>query len=206
MIFVRYENWKSYLRFYPATSLLLLANFVLFLIVSFDGGSTNVETMLRYGALYSLDPYKSDGWRYFASMFLHNGFEHLFFNSFALLVLTPPLERIMGSFRYLVLYLGSGLLGNVLSVSYYAQSSSIPHWLVGASGAIYGVYGGLLYIAMLQRDKMDEASRKMLYTLLIMGAVFSFLPSIGWMAHLGGAIGGFFIYGLMVRLFKSSRM
>lgn len=206
MIFIRYESYKSYLRYYPFTSLLLLANLVMFLIVTFDGGSDNVYAQLKYGALAVVEPFKSEWWRYFASMFLHGGLEHLFFNSFALLVIAPPLERILGSVRYAVLYLVSGVMGNVLSVSYYVQSSSDVIWLVGASGAIYGVYGGLLYIALFQQNKMDESSKKTLYTLLVMGAVFSFMPGIGWMAHFGGAITGFFIYGLMLRLFKGSRM
>lgn len=197
MIFVRYENWKSYLRFYPVTSLLLAANIIMYLIVTFSGGT---EALFKYGALVSAPPFSGESWRYFAAMFLHNGFDHLFFNSFALLVITPPLERILGSFRYLLLYLLSGLLGNVLSMAYYERTGELA-WAVGASGAIYGVYGAFLYIALFQRDKMDEASRKMLYTLLIMGAVFSFMPNIGWMAHLGGMIGGFFVYGLMIRLF-----
>ena len=198
MIFIRYENWRNYLRFYPVTSLLLVVNLVMFLIVTFSGGR---EALLNYGALVSVPPFSEESWRYFAALFLHNGFDHLLGNSFALLVLTPPLERILGSIRYLVLYLLSGLLGNVMAMAYYERIGEVTV-AVGASGAIYGVYGALLYIALFQREKMDESSRKMLYTLLIMGAVFSFMPNIGWMAHAGGMIGGFFIYGLMIRLFK----
>lgn len=198
MIFIRYENWKNYLRFYPVTSLLLAANIIMYLVVTFSGGP---GALIKYGALVSAPPLSEEGWRYFAAIFLHNGFDHLFFNSFALLVITPPLERILGSFRYLLLYLLSGLLGNVLSMAYYQRVGELT-WAVGASGAIYGVYGAFLYIALFQRDKMDEASRKMLYTLLIMGAVFSLMPNIGLVAHAGGLIGGFFTYGLMIRLFK----
>ncbi|KKO52792.1 rhomboid family intramembrane serine protease [Paenibacillus sp. DMB20] len=201
MIFIRYENWKNYLRYYPFTSLLLVANVVMFLIVTFNGGSRDPETMIEFGALVSVDPFRDEWWRYIAAVFLHNGFDHLFFNSFALLVITPPLERILGSFRYAILYLFSGVLGNVLSIAYYERVGELA-WLVGASGAIYGVYGAFLYIALFQRSMMDEASRKMLYTLLIMGLLFSFMPNIGWMAHLGGMVGGFFIYGLMIRLFR----
>ncbi|MFC7680839.1 rhomboid family intramembrane serine protease [Paenibacillus sp. GCM10028914] len=201
MIFIRYENWKSYLRYYPVTSLLLIANIVMFLILTFNGGSTNRLTLLEYGAVTNLEPLVSEWWRYIAAIFLHNGFDHLFFNSFALLVFAPPLERIMGSFKYALLYLLSGILGNVISVAYYDNIGE-GFYGVGASGAIYGVYGAFLYIALFQRNMMDEASRKMLYTLLIMGVMFSFAPGIGWAAHFGGMIGGFFIYGLLIRLLK----
>jgi membrane associated rhomboid family serine protease len=74
---------------------------------------------------------------------------------------------------------------------------------VGASGAIYAIYGAFLYVALFQRTMMDEASRKTLYTLLVFGIIFSFAMSgINWMAHLGGLLGGFFIYGLLIRLWK----
>ena len=199
MIFIRYENWKSYLRFYPFTSLLLAANVIVFLILTFSGGSTSVRTLLEHGAVMNVEPFRDESWRYIAAIFLHNGFDHLLMNSFALLVITPPMERILGTFRYALLYLLTGVLGNILSVALYDRMGEVA-LLVGASGAIYGVYGAFLYIALLQRHMLDEASRKMLFTLLIIGVVFSFAPGIGWMAHLGGMLGGFFLYGLMIRI------
>ncbi|MEK3734300.1 MULTISPECIES: rhomboid family intramembrane serine protease [Paenibacillus] len=203
MIFIRYENWKSYLRYYPVTVLLLIANLVMFIITSFDGGSRNYVTLLKYGAASDLPQVSGELWRLFTAMFLHNGFDHLLFNSFALLVFAPPLERIMGSWKYVLLYLASGVLGNAIGLAYYTRQLDHYTFLVGASGAIYGVYGAYLYIALFQRHVMDEASRKMLYTLLIIGVVFSFAPGISMAGHIGGLIGGFFIYGLMIRLFKT---
>lgn len=134
-------------------------------------------------------------------MFLHNGFDHLLFNSFALLVFVPPLERIMGSWKFGLLYLLSGILGNVIALAYYGRMEGYET-LVGASGAIYGAYGAYLYIALFQRHVMDMASRRTLFTLLILGIVLSFTPGISLVAHFGGLIGGFFLYGLMIRLFK----
>ncbi|WP_339291276.1 rhomboid family intramembrane serine protease [Paenibacillus sp. FSL W8-0187] len=201
MIFVRYENWKSYLRYYPVTSLLLVINLVMFVLTSIDGGSRNPLTLMKYGALSDLPQFVDEAWRYFAAMFLHNGFDHLLFNSFALLVFVPPLERIMGSWKFAILYLLSGLLGNIIGLAYYERMEGY-HFLVGASGAIYGAYGAYLYIALFQRHVMDESSRKTLFTLLILGILFSFTPGVSLVAHVGGLVGGFFLYGLMIRLFK----
>lgn len=201
MIFVRYENWRSYLRYYPVTSLLLAANLVMFFITVFDGGSRNPITLLKYGALSDLPQFIEQHWRYFTAMFLHNGFDHLLFNSFALLVFVPPLERIMGSWKFALLYLLSGVIGNVIGLAYYDRMDYYTT-AVGASGAIYGAYGAYLYIALFQRHVMDMASRRTLYTLLILGIIFSFTPGISLVAHFGGLIGGFFLYGLMIRLFK----
>ncbi|MHA0857931.1 rhomboid family intramembrane serine protease [Paenibacillus sp. CMAA1364] len=198
MIFIRYENWKSYIKFYPVTTLLLLANIIMFLVLSLNGGSTNIETLYRFGGLVN----GGESWRYVAAMFLHYGFDHLLFNCFALLVFAPPLERLMGWWRYSMLYLLSGVLANILSTAYNTQiGENIIS--VGASGAIYGVYGAFLYIALLQRKIIDEASRKTLYAMLGIGMIYSFvIPNVNLIAHVGGVLGGFFVYGLIIRLIK----
>lgn len=201
MIFVRYENWRKYLRYYPVTSLLIVINLVMFVLTSIDGGSRNPLTLMKYGALSDLPQFVDEAWRYFTAMFLHNGFDHLLFNSFALLVFVPPLERIMGSWKFAILYLLSGLLGNIIGLAYYERAEGY-HFLVGASGAIYGAYGAYLYIALFQQQVIDESSRKTLFTLLILGILFSFTPGVSLIAHVGGLVGGFFLYGLMIRLFK----
>ncbi|EOS56195.1 rhomboid family intramembrane serine protease [Paenibacillus barengoltzii] len=202
MIFIRYENWRSYLRYYPVTCLLLAANIVMFIVLALNGGSTNRITLLRFGAMSDIEPFAGESWRLFTAMFLHNGFDHLFSNSFAILVFAPPLERLLGWWRYALVYLGSGLVGNLISMGVY-QFSSVSHISVGASGAVYGVYGAFLYIALLQRHLMDESSRKTLYSLLIIGVIYSLLvPKINLAAHVGGLVGGFLIYGLLVRLLK----
>ncbi|MGG6313453.1 rhomboid family intramembrane serine protease [Paenibacillus macerans] len=202
MIFLRYENWRSYLRYYPVTCLILAANIAMFIVLAMNGGSTNPETLLRYGAMVDFGPLAGENWRLFTSMFLHRGFDHLFSNTFAILVFAPPLERLLGHWRYALLYLGSGLVGNLISMGVY-QLSAEGHISVGASGAVYGVYGAFLYIALLQRHLMDESSRKTLYSLLIVGVIYSLLvPQINLSAHLGGLVGGFFIYGLIIRILK----
>lgn len=202
MIFLRYENWRSYLRYYPVTCLLLAANIAMFLVLSLNGGSTDPVTLVKYGAMFNYGPFAAEQWRLFTAMFLHNGFHHLFSNCFAILVFAPPLERLLGHWRYALLYLGSGLVGNAISMGMYKLGSA-PHISVGASGAVYGVYGAFLYIALFQRQLMDVTSRKTLYSLLMIGGVYSLLiPQINLAAHLGGLVGGFFIYGLIIRLLK----
>ncbi|MWV43794.1 rhomboid family intramembrane serine protease [Paenibacillus sp. HJL G12] len=203
MLFVRYENWKSYLRYYPITTILFVANIIMFIVVSFNGGSSNNDTLVRFGALTNVDGY-NEWWRYVTSMFLHGGFSHLLFNDFAILVFAPPLERLLGAWRYALLYLLSGVIGNILSVAHYNRIGETL-LTIGASGAIYGVYGAFLYIALLQRNGMDDSSRKTVYALLIVGVIFSMVSpgmNINWMAHLGGLVGGFFIYGLMARMLR----
>jgi rhomboid protease GluP len=179
----------------------------MFIVLSLNGGSTDLQTLVKYGATVNVGPEKSELWRYAAAMFLHNGFAHLFFNCFALLVFAPPLERLMGWWRYALLYLAGGFLANLLGVAVSGRGVvEIGVVSVGASGAIYAIYGAFLYIAVLQRTMMDEGSRKTLYGLLVMGIIMSFAtPNVDYTAHIGGLVAGFFIYGLMIRVFKRNR-
>ncbi|MNP58042.1 Rhomboid family protein [compost metagenome] len=105
------------------------------------------------------------------------------------------------------MYIMGGFLANVLSVALGQTPEAYTATVsVGASGAIYAIYGAFLYIAVLQRGMMDEGSRKTLYGLLVMGIVMSFVtPYVNWIAHLGGLAAGFFLYGLIIRLLKRRR-
>ncbi len=204
MIFIRYENWKSYVRYYPVTCLLILANVFMFILLTLNGGSTDVRTLIEFGAIVDVSPFKEELWRYFAAIFLHNGLSHLFFNSFALLVFAPPLERLLGWWRYALLYVAGGIIANVLTIAISSRTVvEVGTASVGASGAIYAIYGAFLYIAVMQRAMMDEGSRKTLYGLLMIGIIMSFAtPYVNWVAHIGGLVAGFFLYGLIIRVFN----
>ncbi|MDT3426922.1 rhomboid protease GluP [Paenibacillus forsythiae] len=207
MIFIRYENWRSYLKFYPVTSLILLANIIMFIVLVLNGGSTNPDTLLRFGAMTDAEAQSGELWRYVASIFLHNGFTHLLFNCFALLVFAPPLERLIGWWRYALLYVAGGVVGNIVSNGAWGGGpGDVVTVSVGASGAIFAVYGAFMYIALLQRPMMDEGSRRTLYGLMTMGIITSFvMPNVDWAAHIGGLIGGFFLYGLFIRVLPRRR-
>lgn len=193
MIFIRYENWRTYVKSYPITTLLIIANVIMFIVLLVSGG-TNSGNLFRHGAIYKETPYIQETWRMASAMFLHGGFEHLLFNMFALFVFAPPLEQMMGSFKYAILYVCSGLLGN-------AAALWLSEWgtlAVGASGAIYGIYGAYLFIALFRRQTLDEASRRTLLIILGIGIVQSFvIQGISWSAHLGGLAAGFAVYGIL---------
>jgi membrane associated rhomboid family serine protease len=130
-------------------------------------------------------------WRYVTAIFLHNGFYHLFFNMFSILIFAPPLERMLGHVRYALFYLLCGIIGNLFMA--LMQTSTVA---VGASGAIYGVFGAYLYLAVMKKT-LDESSRKTLYTILAFGILYTlFVPGIGIWAHFGGLFAGFMLsYG-----------
>lgn len=196
MIFIRYESFRSYLRYYPVTAALIAINLIVFVISRLN------ESLYLNGMFFTVPGVDSFGltepWRYVTSQFLHAGFDHLLFNMFALLVFAPPLEYLLKSLRYIVFYVLCGVGGNLLSAFVHDLQQADYHAAVGASGAIYGVYGAFLFIALLRKSMLDNASRKMVYIILAFGVVHSvFVYNIDLWGHVGGALAGFLLYGLM---------
>ncbi|WP_342663199.1 rhomboid family intramembrane serine protease [Paenibacillus assamensis] len=197
MIFERNEDWRSYVKYYKVTSLLLAANIIMYILVIVNGGTDDLETMLRFGAMLKVDLFVNETWRMFASMFLHANFEHLLFNMFTLFVFAPPLERVMGHLPYAVLYIASGFVGNVVS-NWGNEWGTLS---VGASGAIYGLFGAYLFVGLFYKQAMDFATRKTLGVILVIGILQTFLiDSINQYAHFGGLAAGFVLFWLLRRI------
>lgn len=200
MIFLRYESFGQYLRQYPVTAAIIAINLIVFAI-----DALNDRVLLDNGFFHSdrtYDPYGMiEPWRYVTAVFLHLDFEHLFFNMISVLIFAPPLERMLRHVRYAVFYLICGIAGNFFS----ALAEPITAG-AGASGAIYGLYGAYLYLATMKKT-LDQASRKTVYMILIIGLLFSiFVPGIGLWGHVGGLFAGFlFAYGYDWYLMKRKR-
>jgi rhomboid protease GluP len=127
----------------------------------------------------------------FTCMFVHIGILHLLFNMLALWNVGGFMEQVLGHTGFLVLYLLAGLLGSMASVVWNPFAVS-----AGASGAIFGLYGGLLAFLVRHRDRQQHAFLAALRTntLAFLGynVVFGFIiPGIDMAAHLGGLAGGF---------------
>jgi len=128
-------------------------------------------------------------WRMFTALFLHAGILHIVFNMWALWVVGGFMEAALGRGKFLVLFFVSGFAGSVLVVVAAPLASAV----VGASGAIFGVFGALAVHAFLNRGR-DFQSRGLLGNvlfLLVINLVFTFtVGAISWQAHIGGLIGG----------------
>jgi len=201
MIFLRYESFRGYLKMYPVTAVLIALNVLIFgYDALFADGALTIKGM--FVVIPGFDSYGTlEPWRYVTSMFLHGNLEHLLFNMFALLVFAPPLEHMLGSVRYAVFYLLCGILANLFSAFMITEPTSS----VGASGAIYGVYGAYLYLALMKKA-LDEGSRKTIYTILIFGVIYSVLvPQVNIWAHVGGALAGFVLGYLYDRVLIAKR-
>src|SRR5436309_11469144 len=132
----------SQLRSAPAVLILIVLNVVAFLFEMSVGDSNDPEVLRRIGAL-EVDSVvvQHEYWRFITALFLHGGLLHLGFNLFALYVLGPPLERSIGTMRFVVCYLISGLASGAGVVGLTLIGLVHPAQLVGASGCIMGIVG-----------------------------------------------------------------
>ncbi len=150
-----------------------------------------IDDLIRWGANYGPKTTQGEWWRMFTCMFLHIGLLHLLFNMVALWNVGSFMERLLGSTGFLVLYVVAGLLGSVASVAWNPFVIS-----AGASGAIFGLIGGLLAFLVRHRDMQQHAFLAALRTntLAFLGfnLIYGFIqPGIDMAAHLGGLAGGF---------------
>lgn len=203
-MFLRYESLKDYIRLFPVTSVILTINILLFVLMTFTGGTESTENLIRFGAQVTQSPFNelSQAWRYITAMFLHIGFQHLLFNCFAIFVFAPPLERILGTSRYSIIYLGSGLAGNLLT-ELFAALLGANSLSAGASGAIFGIYAAYVYVGLFRKELLDQQSYKTIVIILAVGLIYTFImPHVNIYAHLGGFIGGFLLFPLLLKINK----
>jgi membrane associated rhomboid family serine protease len=127
-------------------------------------------------------------WRLGSAIFLHAGLLHLAFNGYALYIFGNVVERELGRSRFLAIFVIGGLFAS--AVSFVFGDPLTPG--VGASGAIFAIFGAFVGYSWRRRELAFYASRiRNAITLILINAVFSVaVPGIDWRAHLGGLIGG----------------
>jgi membrane associated rhomboid family serine protease len=131
-------------------------------------------------------------WRLFSVALVHGGLTHLFFNMFSLLVLGNPIEAALGKARFLVIFFISLLTGSLASI----YLTNDLHVSVGASGAIFGLFGA--FIAL--RKRINDGVRD-IYVIVGLNFVFGFiLGGVDWRAHLGGLVGGYLTTAVLLRI------
>jgi membrane associated rhomboid family serine protease len=146
----------------------------------------------EYTALFGPLVNSGEYWRLFTVALVHGGLTHLFFNMFSLLVLGNPVEEALGKARFLVIFFVSLLTGSLASI----YLNSYPHVSVGASGAVFGLFGA--FIAM--RKMISEGVRD-IYLIVGLNFVFGFiLGGVDWRAHLGGLVGGYLTTAVLLRI------
>lgn len=184
----------------PCTVLLTIINVVVFSLLTLQGMTEDGMFLLEHGAMY-VPRVIQDGeyYRFFTSLFLHFGFEHLMNNMVTLVLIGWNLESEIGKVKFLLIYILSGLGGNFLSAWYEVLKDDYSI-SAGASGAIFGVIGALLYVTMRNRGRIGEVSGRRLAFMIIISLYYGFTSSgVDNLAHIGGLVTGFVAGVLLYR-------
>lgn len=179
---------------------LIAANVVYFFFLEIVGSSEDTRTMIQYGAVFLpvvLD--KGEYWRLFTAVFMHFGIQHIANNMLILFVLGDNLERALGRIRYLIFYLVCGVGANVICLfeNLWKEELTVS---AGASGAIFGVIGGLLYIVTIHRGKLEDLSSTQLVVIIIFSLYFGFTNAdVNNLAHVAGLLIGIVMAMILYR-------
>jgi rhomboid protease GluP len=174
------------------TYILIATQLVIFLLMELKGGSAESSTLIKFGAKFNPLILEGEWWRFITPMFLHIGFLHLLMNSMALYYLGPLVERIYGNIRFLFLYLFAGFAGVLASFLFSANLSA------GASGAIFGCFGALLYFGVVFPRLFIRSLGFNILIVLGINLMFGFtVPGIDNAGHIGGLLGGFAAAGIL---------
>jgi membrane associated rhomboid family serine protease len=187
---------RSQLRSAPAVLALVLVNVLAFLFEISVGGWNDPRVLHRIGALEP-DAVVAQGeyWRLFTALFLHGGFLHLAFNLFALYVLGPPLERSIGTIRFVACYLISGLASGAGVVALNEIGLVQVAQVIGASGCIMGVVGAWAGF-LLRHHHAPFAKERLANIGLIVAIQIAFdlsTPQVSMASHICGLVAGFFL-------------
>lgn len=168
--------------------LIAICIFLFFITFIASSGSQDVLTLLKFGANYS-ELVKQGGieiFRLFTSTFLHANMIHLLFNMYALYIIGTQVENYIGKWKFLGIYMVSAISGSLMSCIFSTGIS------VGASGAIFGLLGSLLYFGFHYRLYLGSVLKNQIIPLILINLLFGFMmPGIDNAAHIGGLIGGY---------------
>lgn len=179
------------------TYLLLIVMAVVFLWETLNGGSTNPRTLLYAGA--KVNSLVSDGqwWRLITPIFVHLGPEHIIVNGITLYFLGLQLEPLYGHFKYLIIFLITGIAGNLMSYA-FGNGNIIS---AGASTSLFGLFGIYVALGCVYRKSglIQQWARQ--FGLLILINIISdlFISNIDIMGHIGGVLAGFLL-GIMISI------
>jgi membrane associated rhomboid family serine protease len=163
---------------------LIAVNFLIFII-------TQVNQQFELNLALSLYTFQSQPWTILTCMFVHADFWHILFNMIALYFFGTFLLQLVGSGRFLLVYFVSGIIGNLMFLlfAHYGIASSPYDYIVGASGAIYGLGGALVVIMPKLRVYIFGIIPMPLWVAIIIGFLI-IIPNVAWQAHLGGLVVG----------------
>ena len=179
---------------------IIIINVLCFLYLELQGSTENAGFMLVHGAMFA--PLVVDHGQYYrlvTSVFVHFGVSHLLNNMLVLFVLGDNLERALGHVKYLIFYLLCGVGANLVSMTVNLMTGSLSVG-AGASGAIFGVVGGLVYAVGVNRGRLEDLTSRQLGVMILLTLYHGFTSmNIDNAAHIGGLAAGILLGILLYR-------
>jgi len=172
------------------TNILVLINIIAFFVVyALSGANLTGLNLLKYGGLNSMLVKEGEVIRLITCAFLHGGILHLLFNMYSLYLIGNQLEQVVGKWKFLTIYLVSALSASLMSAVINPNIVS-----VGASGAIFGLLGAILYFGYQYRLYLGSILKNQIVPLIILNLFLGFtISGIDNAAHIGGLIGGLLV-------------
>src|SRR5437660_11623753 len=172
-------------------------NIAVFLLMALAGGSGHEPTLMAFGVKSNPEIAKGQWWRFVTPIFIHIGLLHLFFNSYALWIVGPQVEKLYGSGRFVILYVLTGVAGVYGSYAYHPDTIS-----AGASGAIFGLFGVLLAFGIRYRNSIPPFFKRAVGTgvlpVIVLNLIIGFtIPAIDNSAHVSGLLAGALLAGIV---------
>ncbi|WP_426061874.1 rhomboid family intramembrane serine protease [Hymenobacter sp. B1770] len=185
-------------RRFLATPILLDLNLLIFALMVLSGVSASEPTsreLVEWGSNVSGRTLHGEPWRLVSSLFVHAGLTHLLMNMFSLWLLGLLVEDRVGPLRLALVYLASGVGGSLASLWWHSQGVNS----VGASGAIFGLYGFLLALLVSKKLVLNKSDRRAMLGLVVYLVLSNLLSgltgNIDNAAHLGGLLTGLLVAG-----------
>jgi rhomboid protease GluP len=173
------------------TPILILANIIIY-IITCNAADKNGESDLLYALALNLDAVinKHQFYRLFTAIFIHFGFAHIFSNMVMLAALGSRIEHLIGKLRYIIVYIFTGLAASAISLA----SCYLGHtydYAGGASGAIFGLMGVMIALALVGKGKIEDLSVSNLVLLSVLTIINGYLSEgIDNAAHIAGLVAG----------------
>ena len=191
----------------PANMVLIGINVAVFFLLSLIGNTESANFLFQYGAM-EWRAILQDGeyYRIFTSMFLHFGFEHIFENMIFLFLIGCYLEDALGSFRYFLFYLLAGVGAGACSLAAdtMMQANVVS---AGASGAIFGVVGGLLSVVLKNKGNFEGIGLGGMIIMVVGSLYYGFTSSgVDNVAHVGGFFCGLLLGFLFYKKEKADKI
>lgn len=172
------------------TIVIIIVNALIFLGMEMIGSTEDTMFLYSHGAMYWPGVFENGEWyRLITHMFIHSGPEHILNNMFMLGILGYQLEREYGPIKYFITYMVCGVGGALLSAFVEMKMNEAPV-SIGASGAVFGIFGVLLVMIFVNRRNQGQVSAPRLIILFVLMVFGNMEEGVDWMAHLGGALIG----------------